>query len=363
MKLALTSTVDVNTVIAKTIYSATGQPLIKKGVHLTDRMKKRLLSHGITYIYIEDKFTEDIEVEDPVLTEIRADASMSLKEAFLEFKMKDLTKKNYVFNKNEKKLTEMIDKIIEYISNQETSLSLLSDMSIADDTLIQHSINVALYSIAMGTKLNFTNAELVQLGLGAVFHDFGKVFIEERILKKEGKLTATEYERMKEHTTLGFNYLRKETNFPTVIAHSAYQHHERNDGSGYPRKLVGKEIHFYAKIIGLVDVFDALTSNRVYRKALLPHEGLEILYTQANSKFDLHLIETFKKSIVIYPTGIMVELSNGKKGIVVKQNANSCDRPIVRIVNQVNGKNEKREEIDLSKELNIVITKCYSTIK
>src|SRR5699024_3290742 len=158
--------------------------------------------------------------------------------------------------------------IIDYISNQETSLSLLSDMSIADDTLIQHSINVALYSIAMGTKLNLTNAELIELGLDAVFHDFGNVFIEKSILKKDGKLTTAEYERMKEHTKLGFDYLRKETNFSTIIAHSAYQHHERNDGSGYPRQLVDKEIHLYAKIIGLADVFDALTSNRVYRKAL-----------------------------------------------------------------------------------------------
>src|SRR5699024_4018570 len=150
--------------------------------------------------------------------------------------------------------------------------------------------------------------------------------------------------------------LRKQDEFSTVIAHCAYQHHERLDGSGYPRGLVGSEIHKYAKVIAIADVFDAMTSNRDYRAALLPHEALETLYACAVTKFDKQMVVVFRKSIAIYPNGLSVKLSDGRVGVVVKQNKHLNERPVIRILKENNEKLISPYDINLAAEVNIMIT-------
>ena len=116
------------------------------------------------------------------------------------------------------------------------------------------------------------------IGLGSMLHDIGKIAVSKEILLKPGKLTEEEFQVIKTHTTEGFEMLRNSYSVPLLVAHCAFQHHERLDGSGYPRGIKSKDIHDYAKVIAVADVFDAVTSNRVYRSAMLPHEGLEMLY-------------------------------------------------------------------------------------
>lgn len=355
MRLASTRTVKPNKTIAKTIYNETGSVLVRQGVVVTEQLKESLLKRGITCIYIEEDSTKDIYVNLSIPSDLRIEATKTIREVFSEMKMEQ----NFIFNKREEKLTKMIRNLIENMSVQKDGLSLLADILVTDDYLFQHSLNVALYALAIGSQLGFSEKELIELGLGSILHDFGKIFIDDTILKKEAHLTTEEYEEMKQHPELGFDFIRQHTDLPTVVAHCAYQHHERLDGSGYPRKLVGNEIHTYAKVIGVADVFDAVTTNRVYRKAMLPHEGLEILYAQATDKFDIKIVEAFKKSIVIYPNGITVELSDGRKGVVVRQNQHLYDRPIIRIMDVDDTGNSEYYDLDLSKALNIMITSCY----
>src|SRR5690606_17963818 len=135
------------------------------------------------------------------------------------------------------------------------------------------------YSLAIGLKLGYSEAQLEGLGIGAILHDIGKVAIPLEILNKKGKLSEEEYTLVKEHTTNGFEILRKIEELPLLAAHCAYQHHERLDGSGYPRGLKGDDIHPYAKLLAVTDVFDALTTERSYRKAMLPHIALEVIFS------------------------------------------------------------------------------------
>lgn len=145
-----------------------------------------------------------------------------------------------------------------------------------------------------------------------------------------------------------------------MIAHCAYQHHERLNGSGYPRGLIGNDIHTYGKIIAIADVYDAVTSNRVYRKAMLPHEGLEILYGGAISEFEKRFVEAFKRSVAVYPNGLTIELSDGRTGVVIRQNKHICDRPVVRILKEHNEIVNNPYEVDLSKNIQIMIHSCHA---
>ena len=141
-----------------------------------------------------------------------------------------------------------------------------------------------------------------------------------------------------------------------IIAHCAYQHHERLDGSGYPRGIKGEDIHPFAKIIAVADVFDAMTSNRVYRKAMLPHQALEVLYAGSGTLFDANVIEAFRSSVAMYPNGMVVELNDGRKGIVTDQNKGVTDRPVIRIIEEYGQEIQTPYAMDLSTELDKVIT-------
>jgi putative nucleotidyltransferase with HDIG domain len=357
MRLVATSSIQPGEVLGQTIHRDNGTILLHSGVQFTARLVKRLEEQGITYVYIEDEATKDIVVQPALSERLRQEATSSMKSLFAVVQKNRLEKNSFVLDKGEKDVSDIIQKIVEEISSHEESITLLTDIYLTDDYIFQHSLNVTIYALAIGTTLKLNAKELSELGKGAMLHDIGKVFIDPDILKKPDKLTEREYEIMKSHTTLGYDVLRKNHNYSSVVAHCAFQHHERLDGTGYPRGLKGSDIHLFAQIIGVADVFDAVTSNRVYRKAMLPHEGLELLYSSAVRQFDIKVVEAFKNSVAVYPNGISVELSDKRQGVVVKQNKTICDRPIIRILKE----NERAVEpypVDLSKLLNVTITKC-----
>ncbi|MET0785081.1 MAG: HD domain-containing phosphohydrolase, partial [Paenisporosarcina sp.] len=164
-----------------------------------------------------------------------------------------------------------------------------------------------------------------------------------------------EYKQVQKHCEMGFETLRKIHEIPVTVAHCALQHHERIDGLGYPRGLKDDEIHKYAKIISVVDVFDALTNPRAYRSPMLPHKGMEILYAGSGTQFDSKQIHLFKNSIALYPPGITVNLNDGRTGIVSKYNYQSVGRPEIRIIRNEEQIDVTPYEIDLSVIENLTI--------
>ncbi|MFB4169323.1 HD-GYP domain-containing protein [Virgibacillus sp. JSM 102003] len=357
MRLVSTNSIEPGTTLGQTIYNDNGQVLIHRDLDLTQRVIRRLLNQGITYVYIKDELTDDIDIESPISEELRVEASNTIKETFSEMRQEGFMNNSHILNKQEKKLTDIIQQIMDQMQSNSDTVSLLADIFVTDDYIFQHSINVTIYSIAIGIELGLSEKELSEIGTGAMLHDIGKVFIDQKILQKPEALNTEEFQVIKEHTQLGFDFLRKQLDLPLLVAHCAYQHHERLDGSGYPRGIKGDQMHKYAKLISVADVFDAVTSNRVYRDAKLPHEGLEVLYAGAINLFDKEMVEAFKKSVAVYPNGLTVKLSDGRNGIVSKQNRHLCDRPIIRIF-QENAKEVEPYEIDLASILNVTITSC-----
>ncbi len=359
MRLKSTRSLNQGAILAQPIYNERGNILIQRDMHLTSTMIKRLINQGITYVYIKDETSSSVEVESAIPNKLRVEATAIIKNTFDALKGNSLTEKSYILENRGEQLSAVVKDIVGEMKNSDEAVSLLTDILISDDYTFQHSLNVTIYSLAIGTKLKLSEKELADLGVGAMMHDIGKIFIDKDILQKADRLTDEEFIVMKSHTQLGFDFIRKMTDLPAVIAHCAYQHHERLDGSGYPRGIAGNEIHKYAKIIGIADVFDAITSNRVYREAMLPHIGLEILYAGAVSIFDKDMVEAFKSSIVAYPNGLTIELNDHRIGIVVKQNNHICDRPIIEIIDEGNGKLKTPYQIDLSVENNLTIIACH----
>jgi len=360
MRLVTTSSVESGTILAKAIYNENGQVLLNEGVELKKAIIHRLNTLGISYIFIKDRENEDIQYNGTISDSLRKEAIQTINSTFKEIQKDTSLHGSLVVEKASKKFSELIRCLMTEIKDQKELLTLLSDAFIYDNYIFSHSLNVTLYALAIGIKLNLPQRDLETLGLGAIFHDIGKIKVPKEVLLKPGKLTQEEYEAIKTHAEEGFQLLRKVPTIPLLVAHCAFQHHERLNGSGYPRGIVGDEIHYFGKILAVADVFDAVTSNRVYRRAMLPHEGLEILYAGSGTLFEKKIIEAFRLTVAIYPVGITVDLSDGRKGIVAGQNIGFGDRPKVRIMEEM-GEKVPPYEIDLKNELSITITGCDTT--
>ncbi|MGG5252843.1 HD-GYP domain-containing protein [Neobacillus sp. SM06] len=360
MRLVQTATVLEGTLLGKAIYNDKGQILLNEGVKLERKLIKRLIEMGIHYIYIKDQKTEDLAICDPLSMKLKKKAMDSIEKHFLEIESGKDMSNVLALEKAAKNLKTLVREILFEIKSNQELLVLLSEVYTYDHYIFTHSLNVTMYSLAIGIKLNLPEKDLEVLGLGAILHDVGKMKIPEQILLKPDKLTKEEYEEVKKHAEVGFQILRKIPNVSLIVAHCAYQHHERLNGTGYPRGIKSKDIHYFGKIIAVADVFDAVTSNRVYRQAMLPHEGLEILYSGSETLFDKKIIEAFRQAVAVYPVGITVVLNDGRKGVVSKQNSGVSDRPVVRIIEE-NGMEVSPYEINLQAELDLMITACDTT--
>ncbi|SER78647.1 HDIG domain-containing protein [Gracilibacillus ureilyticus] len=336
MRLVSTMLLQDGVELAKPIYDNSGRILVQRNVKLTSTMVRRLKTSGITYVYIRDKYTEDILVTPAIPDEERMEAVNKIKKSFQSIKKEDIKKGSHLLDKSSEQLNDVVKGLVENLLDQDEVMHYLSDLLIVDNYVFHHSVNVTIYTLALARQLKFNRKEMQVIGLGALLHDIGKIYIPPEILNKDSKLNDTEFKIIKAHTEYGFELLRKSLTLPLLAAHCAFQHHERLDGSGYPRGLVSDNIHPYAKILGIADVFDAVTSNRVYRAAMLPHKGLEILSSGAGRQFDANLVNLFKKTVSIYPNGITVHLNDGRTGVVTKQNVHSHDRPIVRVLQEDN---------------------------
>lgn len=222
----------------------------------------------------------------------------------------------------------------------------LQDMRSHHNATYNHCINVSLYATACGIGLGMQQKELQDLATAAMLHDIGKTMIDTSILDKPGKLTDEERAIINKHPQIGYDMLYGNPGISAATRAGVLLHHENEDGSGYPKGLSGNEIPLIAKIIHVADVYDALCSKRAYKDDYQASESIEFLMSHCGTMFDLHVVETFLKYLVLYPVGCDVELSDGRIARVIKNRAESVQRPIVMT---------NHETIDMLKVLNITI--------
>lgn len=357
MRLVATTSVAEGALLGKIIYSDQGQILLNEGVRLERKILDRLLDFGIDYLYVKDPETDDIVAKSSISDAVRLKAIRTIGDTFKQIQQDTKIANSFVMEKATKDFKKLIQMLVDELYNSKDLLNLLSDVFSHDHYIFSHSLNVTLYSLAIGMEMKLSPKELEMLGLGAILHDVGKMKVPEAILAKPGRLTEEEFEVIKNHAEDGFQMLRNIPELPLLVAHCAFQHHERLDGSGYPRRLAGDEIHKFALILGVADVFDAVTSNRVYRPAMLPHEGLEILFSGSGTLFDPKVVDAFRRAVAIYPVGLTVLLSDGRKGVVEGQNPGLSERPVIRILEE-NDQPVPAYQVDLKVQLNVMIVSC-----
>lgn len=336
MRLISINVLKAGMVVGKTIWNEAGRPLLQKNVVVTEGIIDRLRQLNIQYVYIDDKISTGIEIEETVPPAVRVKAVNQITGSFSKVKGLNSHDASLVLDKESKVIGQIVDDLLDSILNSEEILTVLTDAFLYDEYLYKHSFQVTLYSIAIAKELGYSNDVLKTIGIGALLHDVGKLVVPTKVLLKPDSLTEEEFELMKKHTLYGFDILRNLHTISLLVAHCAYQHHERIDGSGYPRGLVDYEIHPFAKIIAVADVFDAVTSDRVYREKMLPSQGIKIIEAGSGTIYDKRVVDAFKNSIVHYPNGTILLLSDGRRGVVAKQNMNNSSKPWVRIFEENN---------------------------
>jgi HD-GYP domain-containing protein (c-di-GMP phosphodiesterase class II) len=321
-------------ILGKSLRSKDGSLLLQQGQYIKTAYITIIHQLGYQGVYIFDNLSEDIIIESIIDDELRLSAVKAIKDVYITSAYE---KKGPNLDLTKEIAAELVDKII---NNKDIIVNMV-DLKVFDDYTYYHSVNVAILSLILGVALNYTRSELFKLGLSALLHDIGKVFIDKNIIEKQGKLTNEEFDEIKKHPLFGYNYLKDKLDIPTKSFLGALQHHEKFDGSGYPEHMKGMDISVFGRLIAVADVYDALTSDRPYRSAMLPSEAMEYIMGGAGTLFDPEYVFLFTRKVAAYPLGTCVKLSNGVTGIVVENYEDCCMRPKLKVISNATQNNNE----------------------
>jgi len=351
MKLVSSDKLKAGMVVARPIISDMGTLLLNSGITLNERLIELIRRRDIPFLYIKDERV-DVEVKPLISPEDMAKATYTIKKAF-EAALQYSVKRSLSFDLED--IKNLVFSIVDVILKQNDLVVHLIDIKNVDSYTFQHSLQVMTISLMIGKKMNLTKSQLHNLGMGAVLHDIGKVAIPKNILNKQGPLTSDEAEILKAHPRIGFELLQDNSKvWPTAKA-VVLQHHEKWDGSGYPKGLAGEEIHLYSRIVAPVNVYDALVSKRPYMKSLPPHEAYNYIKEKMGIFFDPEICKQFLDIVAPYPVGTWVRLSSGYIGLVISVKQGKVRYPDVTVFYDENMK-PLREPVTISLAENAILS-------
>ena len=229
---------------------------------------------------------------------------------------------------------KMVAELASQVVEAPSAMVWMTQLKQRDEYTSQHSVNVCILALTFGRYLGLDSPLLSTLGLGALLHDVGKLRVPLEILNKPGALTADEFQVMMSHPVEGHALLVQTNDVPQEALDVVLLHHERGDGRGYPHRLTHEQIPFLTKVVSIVDIYDAITSDRVYHDGLQAQEALSRLYQMASHGLDRDLVEAFIRCIGSYPIGAVVELTNGQVAVVVGLNEHQKLRPVVMLLRE-----------------------------
>jgi putative nucleotidyltransferase with HDIG domain len=240
---------------------------------------------------------------------------------------------------------------VKSVINNPNAMLWLNQIKDKDNYTAEHSLRVSVLAVALGRELGLLPKELEDLGIAAMLHDVGKIKIPDEVLNKEGSLSPEEYTLIKTHAQEGRKMLMSKSQLPPIVVDVAWSHHERVDGKGYPRGIKANKIPHFAKIVSIVDAFDAISSERCYSQSRSTLESLRILYDCKGTQFDEDLVKAFVRLIGIYPPGHVVELTDGQVGIILACEPNNKLKPKILMVRDSDKKNCRERVLDLRHDL------------
>ena len=386
--------VDTGAVLGKTLYNERGDVLLRKGAVLSERYRGLLNEKGFASVYLQDEDTADIVVDDIVSEHVRSTATKNIfrfmqvvENASKEFKKLPADRLGAAFGSSAfqksatgrayEQLYAVVDSIIDEVLEAKT-LTGLTAIKTHDNYTFCHSVDVTVTAIVLGKKFFFDRVALRQLALGCLLHDIGKTFIDPAVLNKPGQFTPAEWDMMKKHPTLGYQLLRSIQRDEFLANHVAYQHHERQDGSGYPRGLRGinriardaryggDRMLLIAEIAAVADVYDALSSDRPYRAGMAPDRIVETMRGMAGPHLNREIVHHFLSILPVFPVGIEVRITQGRlkgyRGVVARVNEKSMDKPVVRVLFDDRGRRIAAFDYELIKEPHAAIAATFSSV-
>ncbi len=246
-------------------------------------------------------------------------------------------------------LKKSTETLMDSVLRNSDAITWLSLMKQKDDYIYRHSVSSSIYAFLLGRHLGYDQQELQMLGLGAMLLDIGKTKIPDTLLNKVEALTESETSLIRKHVDFGLEVLDQTAEISPIVRSMLETHHERHDGTGYPKGLAGESIPMFGRIAGIVDSFDAMTSQRPYAQQISTYECLRAFNQLSDKLFQKQIVEQFIQAIGFFPTGTLVELSNESVGVVVRQNSSSKLKPDVIVILDKN-KNFKDEFVTISLE-------------
>jgi len=225
-----------------------------------------------------------------------------------------------------------VSSIVDSAARNPDTLLCLSKLSTYDEYTYAHSINVSAIAVVFGEYLDLPRKDLINLGVAGMMHDLGKTAVPARIINKRGRLTDNEFQEIKRHPQHGYDILKRTDGVPEEVLEAVRGHHEKFNGGGYPNGNARKDIPALARILSLADVYDALTSDRSYKNAILPNKALAIMYGMRDQDFDAMEVQLFIKCLGIFPSGSLVRLNSGSYGVVYESNPVLPLLPKIKII-------------------------------
>lgn len=331
-------------VIAQPIYTGDGsQLLLKLGTRLTDELIKKLKSAGIKWIEIKDRYTLLVNPKERMAVML---------EQYMQSGIIRIAPDSLEGNKCEKMVhvSKRVRAIAHSMVKIEEVLNFCLQMQIIDSkALFHHGVNTAVLSMLVAGVMDLSDKEVFHIGIGSLLHDVGVCEMPFLIHKQQ----RTEQEELlwKEHPTYGY-YFAIQDNIPREIADLILAHHERYDGSGYPKQLKGEQIPFGARIINVCNEYD----NMITVNGSQPYQAVEYMYCCSGSYYDKDIVNAFTKNLSIYPLGSLVRLTTKEIGVVVNIRENHGPRPIIQVYyNRMNKPLSTPKIVDLAKEKTVFI--------
>ncbi|ENO89308.1 HD-GYP domain-containing protein [Thauera linaloolentis] len=249
----------------------------------------------------------------------------------------------------------LVARIVDSIFSRQDALLPLARLKAHDEYTFQHSVSVCALLTSFARALELPREIIHEIAVGALLHDVGKARVPDDILNKPAKLTDAEFVKMKSHVVQSKIILGATPGISDIALDVAAQHHERFDGTGYPNKLKGDEISLYGQMGAIVDVYDAITSNRVYHKGMPATEALRKLLEWSKFHFKPELVHAFIRAVGIYPTGSLVRLESQRLAVVQSQNTEQLMQPVVKVIFHIHGHYLNPETIDLRRSQDHIV--------
>ncbi|MCL2034456.1 MAG: HD-GYP domain-containing protein [Oscillospiraceae bacterium] len=285
---------------------------------------------GYAGVYVDDALSKGIEPDDIIPHDMRINAVRATRDFFAEAELRAKKGGGAPAKDTRDKQMDIIMPIIDALLKNQNRIVDVIDLKSFDYYKYYHAVNVAVLSILIGIESGLGRVQLYELGTASLLHDVGNIFIPKSILNKRGKLTKEEFEIIKSHSQIGFEYLRENFDISIEACMGALQHHERYNGTGYPGKLKRDGISLYGRIIAIAEVYDALTSKRPFRSQSSPSFSMNYMDENAGLLFDPDVFEVFSGLVSLYPSGTCVELDDGTRCITAGNSPGDTATPRLR---------------------------------